>query len=226
MDNSVMIKGTKSGIILVLDEDTDFEILKENIAAKFAEAARFFGNAQVVLSFEGRRLTNEEQRDVLDTIENNSDLRIVCIVDAKEENERLFKKTLEDKLMELGTNSGQFFKGNLRKGQVAEFDTSVIFLGDVYPDAKIISKGNIVILGSLEGEAFAGASGNHGAFIVAMDMQPQRLRIGDLKWHTPQKRKINLSKKTKIAFAEEGEIHIEVLSRNALNKAYGGLLNG
>ena len=33
--DTVVMKGTKSGIILVLDENTDFETLKSSVPAKF-----------------------------------------------------------------------------------------------------------------------------------------------------------------------------------------------
>ena len=58
--SSVIIKGTKSGIILVLDDTIDFESLKLQVAEKFSQSATFLGNATIALSFEGRELTEEE----------------------------------------------------------------------------------------------------------------------------------------------------------------------
>lgn len=81
MNNSVIIKGTKSGIIVVLDDAMDFEELKEKVAVKFKESAKFLGNASMVLSFEGRKLSDAQQRELLNVISENSDLHIVCIVD-------------------------------------------------------------------------------------------------------------------------------------------------
>ena len=77
--SSVVIKGTKSGIILVLDDTIDFESLKLQVAEKFYQSADFLGNATIALSFEGRDLTEEEQKQVLDIIHDNSNLNIVCI---------------------------------------------------------------------------------------------------------------------------------------------------
>lgn len=92
MSNSVMIKGNKSGIILVLDAEMDFAELTKEIAKKFKNSAKFLGNAQMALTFEGRELTNAEQKEILDVIEENSDLKIICIVDTNEKNEENFKK--------------------------------------------------------------------------------------------------------------------------------------
>ena len=53
MREPVNIKGTKSGIILVLDPDMDYEELKEAIKEKFITSQKFFGDAMIALTFEG-----------------------------------------------------------------------------------------------------------------------------------------------------------------------------
>lgn len=217
MGNTVMIKGTKSGIIVVLDDKLPFEELKEHIAIKFKESAKFLGNATMAISFEGRDTTTEEQRQILDVIGDNSDLRIVCIVNNDEEQEKHFKRSLDQRLMELSSSTGQFYKGNLRSGQVLESETSIIVIGDVNPGAKIVSKGNVVILGSLKGNVFAGASGNVNSFVVALDMKPVQIRIADVIGRCPDKPVKDAVKEPKIAFLENGNIYIEPLSKDVIN---------
>lgn len=217
MNNSVIIKGTKSGIIVVLDGAMDFKELKENVAVKFKESAKFLGNAAMALSFEGRQLSNEEQRELLDVINENSELHIVCIVDQDEEKEKMFSRSLNERLMELSSNTGQFYKGNLRSGQVLEVESSIIVIGDINNGAKVVSKGNIIILGSLKGNAFAGASGNSKAFVVALDMEPVQIRIADTIARAPDKKSKEVKKEAKIAFIDEGNIYIETLNKSVLN---------
>ncbi|SFR99580.1 septum site-determining protein MinC [Anaeromicropila populeti] len=217
MNNSVIIKGTKSGIIVVLDSEMDFGELAEHVAVKFQQSAKFLGDATMALSFEGRVLSNDEQRVLLNIINDNSDLNIVCIVDTDERKEHLFEKTLNEKLMELSSNTGQFYKGNLRSGQVLEVETSIIVIGDVNNGAKVVSKGNIIILGALKGNVFAGAAGNTKAFVVALEMDPVQIRIGDLIARSPDKKEKKVQKETKIAFVEDGNIYIEPLSKDVIN---------
>ena len=45
MDGTVVIKGFKAGIILVLNPDASYETLKKDIADKFRASAAFFGEA-------------------------------------------------------------------------------------------------------------------------------------------------------------------------------------
>ena len=55
-----------------------------------------------------------------------------------------------------------------------------MIIGDVNPGAKIIAKGNIVILGSLKGNAYAGAAGDESCFVTALDMDPVQIKIGNV----------------------------------------------
>lgn len=217
MNNSVVIKGTKSGIIVVLDKSLEFEELKRHVAEKFNVSAKFLGDAEMALTFEGRRLNNEEEKELLDVINENSNLKIVCIIDTDAEKEALLKRCLDEKLMELNSNTGQFYKGNLRSGQVLEVETSIIVIGDVNNGAKVVSKGNVIILGSLKGNVFAGASGNERAFVVALDMNPVQIRIADIIARAPDKPSKKMVKETKIAFVEDGNIYIEPLNKDVLD---------
>ncbi len=216
MNNSVMIKGNKYGIIVVLSPDEEFEVLKQLTADKFRESSKFFENAKMAISFEGRKLTNEEQKEILDIIDENTEMQIVCVIEHDTDTEETFRKTLEQKLMDLSNNTGQFYKGILRSGACVEFETSVIVIGDVNHGAKVVSKGNIIVLGSLKGNAFAGACGNTNSFVVALDMSPTQIRIADVIARSPDKPVKNELKETKIAFLEDGNIYIEPLNKNIL----------
>ncbi len=217
MDNSVVIKGSKNGILVLLDENTDYEILKEKTAAKFRDSAKFLGDCKMAVAFDGKKLTGDQQLEMLRIINENSDLDVVCLLDNNPEHDRRFEKALSEKLMDLSSSTGQFYKGNLRSGQVLEMETSVIILGDVNPGASVVSKGNIVILGSLKGTAFAGASGNQNAFVLSLDMNPMQIRIADTIARSPDKPERDVVKEAKIAFLEDGNIYIEPLSKNVLN---------
>lgn len=216
MNNPVIIKGNKYGIVVVLDQEMNYEELREEIAKKFRDSAKFFDKAQMAISFEGRILSNEEQRDILNIIAEETELHVVCVIDNDVKKEEEFKKALDEKLMELSNTTGQFYKGNLRSGQVLESETSIIIMGDVNPGARIVSKGNIIVLGSLKGTVFAGATGNTNSFVLALDMNPVQIRIGDTIARSPDKPVKSAPKETKIAFWEEGNIYIEPLNKDVL----------
>ena len=211
----VMLKGNKSGIRIILDDELSFEELLEKVTEKFQNNADFLGDNRVVVAFDGRELSDEEEAVLLHTIQENSKLQIVCVIDEDEEREALYERTLQEKLMAIDSNSGQFFKGNLRSGQVMEFETSIVILGDVNVGAQVVSTGNFVVLGKLNGTVYAGASGKEDAFIVATKMNPIQIRISDVIARTPDEKETP-SNVPRIAYLREGAIYMDDLSRMSL----------
>ncbi len=69
------------------------------------------------------------------------------------------------------------FRGSLRSGQQLHRNEHVLIIGDVNPGAEVVSAGDILVWGRLRGIAHAGARGNAGAVICALDMEPVQLRI-------------------------------------------------
>ncbi len=218
MNNSVVIKGNKYGIVVVLDKNIPFVQLKADLIDKFKSASKFFDKASMAITFEERKLSQDEERELLDAIVQNSDLNIVCVIDNDEMHEKVFKKAVEEKLEELSSHTGQFYKGTLRSGQILESESSIIILGDVNPGAKVIAKGNIIILGSLKGTVYAGANGNEDSFVVALSMAPIQIRIGDTiaRSNDSSVKPKALSNDTMIAFVEDGNIYIEKLDKEIL----------
>ena len=218
MDGTVVIKGFKAGIILVLNPDTSYETLKKDIADKFRASAAFFGEAAKAVSFKGRDLTDEQKMEIVDIIQANCHLSILCIMEDDPETEAAFQKSIERKIMEKDYSStGQFYKGNLRSGQVLDVETSIIIIGDIKPGAKVISKGNVIILGSLKGNVYAGAAGNANAFVVALDMRPVQIRIADTIARAPDNPEKTTGSQTKIAFLDNGNIYIEPLDKDVMS---------
>ena len=62
MKQKVIIKSNKYGLIVHMDPDAEYtEILKE-LREKFTESARFFKDATMAVTFEGRILTNHRKK--------------------------------------------------------------------------------------------------------------------------------------------------------------------
>lgn len=217
MKDTVVMKGTKSGIILVIDETADFNTIKEAVADKFKASSKFLGEAQKAISFQGKKLTEEEKFILVDVITENCDLNIVCIMEEDEALENSFRNAMEKASLREDANAGQFFKGNLRSGQVLDVETSIIVIGDVKAGAKVVSKGNVIILGSLKGNVYAGAGGNQNAFVVALDMDPVQIRIADIIARSADGPKKKKEKQTRIAFLEDGNIYIEPIDKDVMN---------
>ena len=190
MNQPVVIKGNKSGLIVHLDDKMEFPELKEKVEEKFASSSDFLGAAQIALSFEGRKLSEEQKYELMECVREHSKLDIVCLIDDDEKREARFAQSLEE--------------------------TSIVILGDVNVGAQVVSAGNVVILGKLLGTVYAGASGKENSFVVALQMNPTQIRIADIIARSPDE-KTEAKLETKIAFAEDGNIYIEPLNRKVLD---------
>ncbi len=222
MKNPVIIKSFPNGLSIYLDGEMPFAQLLEEVAVKFRESANFFKDATMVVSFEGRELTDAEERQIVNTITANSALNIVCIMGKNEETNKNYVKALQ-KLsfrQEVMENAGQFYKGTLKDGQLLETENSIIVLGDVYPGACIVSSKDVVILGGLYGQAYAGGNGEDGHFVVALEMSPEKLKIGDFKYKTSEKQSkwsIKPKIQPKIAYVKDARVIIEPITKELLN---------
>ena len=174
----------------------------------------------MALSIEGRELSDDDEIAILDTIKQSCNVNIVCIVGHNDETDKNFIKALHhtEKKMSSG-DEGQFYKGTLKNREVLETENSIVILGDVYPGSEVVSSKNIIILGGLYGEAYAGGDGQPGAYVVALEMEPERLKIGDFKYKNNTKHKWGIRPKVqpKIAFVKNDRVVMEPLTKELLD---------
>ena len=231
MDNSVIIKGSKNGITVFLDEEMPFEELLENVSDKFK-------NATMAISFDGRNLSAEEEKRILNVISDVSELNIVCVLDENNDIKSVYEEAVKKAMNSFNIShqperqkitdpktTCMFYKGTLRSGQVFEADGSVVVLGDVNPGGKVVAKGSVIVLGSLKGNIFAGVDGNENAFVVALEMSPMQIKIGDIIARSSDSGVNKISKgknkskilEPKIAYVYDQNIYVEDLEQNALD---------
>ncbi len=222
MKNSVILKSFPNGILVILDGTISFQELLADIAAKFREADGFFKDASVAISIEGRELTEEQEREILDAITQNSRLKILCLMGRDEEKNLKFLGVQNKLNFQNDENSGQFYRGTLKDGASIETEHSIIILGDVCEGSCVYSNKDIVVLGTLTGDVYAGAGGNSNHFVVALNMLPGVLQIGDYVYNSqPQKTPRWGFKKPqtvpKIAYTHNGEVQIESITKELLD---------
>ena len=223
MKQSVIIKSFPNGIVLHLSEADTFEEILQETAIRFRESRDFFKDAKMALSIKGRKLTEEEENTLLNIISENSDIHILCLVSDDEDTDRMFIKAISETDFSEdgnGNSAGQFYKGTLKNGEVLETEYSIVILGDVYPGSAIISARDIIVLGGLYGEAYAGGNGSDGHYVAALEMSPEKLKIGDFKYKTSEKQSkwpIKPKIQPKIAYVIDGRVMMEPITKELLN---------
>ncbi len=223
MNNSVIIKSFPNGIVLHLDNEIPFDELLMDIGNKFQESSGFFKDAKMALSIKGRNLSQQEEFQIINAISSNSRLRIICLVGEDEETNQGFVRALQQTDLSSEhslNNEGHFYRGTLKNGQVLETESSIVILGDVYPGSAIISYRDIIVLGGLYGEAYAGGNGSKGHYIAALEMSPERLKVGDFKYKPKDKTprwSIKPKVQPKIAYVRDEKIVIDPLTKDLLS---------
>jgi len=227
---SFTLKSYRKGLSLHIKPEAEMETLLEELRENFQNSRHFFGNMQVGLALSGKELTAEEEDAILDVIEENSGLQIVCLVGKDDKIQYLLDEAFAETPppeKENETADGQFYRGTLKKGQSLETEHSVIILGDVNPGAKVFSRRDIIVLGTLFGEAHAGmgSEDEEGHFVCALEFSPEKLKIGSQKYEKkPEKRfwPDSYKKSPKIALLQGGEIIVKPVTKELLGQITTG----
>ena len=220
MKNSVVLKSFPNGISIYLDNNIPFKEILEEIKLKFEESGKFFKNAQMALSFDGRVLTETEEKQIIDVITSVCDLNIICIIGKDDARNQLYLKALHQVEKHDDNHYAQFFRGNIKDNEILETDRSVIIIGDVYPECVVTSPKDIIILGGLYGEAYAGLDEEEGHFIIALEMAPERLKIGKTIYLPDKTPKWSIKTKIqpKIASIHKNKIQLDSITKELLNE--------
>ena len=92
-------------------------------------------------------------------------------------------------------------------------------IGNVEKGASVIASKDIIIIGSLLGEAHAGVAGGESNFVCALKFEPEKCRIGDFRYYKTKEKGL-FSNKNKfvpqIAYIENNKIQLENFTKELL----------
>jgi len=171
-DNAIEFKGTKKGIYVQVNQELDYEAIKELLIQKIEKTKSFFSGAKI-LDIQCDALSEAEKQVLKDLMATRYQMIIIAspIEEVKP----------EAKIFE-GIHEGitKFVHGTVRSGQRLFYEGNIIIIGDVNPGAEVIAYGNIIVMGSFRGIAHAGSNGNAEACVAAYYLNPTQLRIADI----------------------------------------------
>lgn len=225
MNHTFTLKSYQNGLAITIKQDADIEEFMAELTEKFQNSRKFFGNMQVSLAISGKELTPEEENRIVDCVEENSDLKILYLIGNDAQMQELFQNLHEKKKADEAAadavTGGQFYRGSLKKGQSLETEHSIIIMGDVNEGAKVFCKRDVIVLGTLSGEVFAGMDDEPGHFVCALSFSPEKLKIGPYKYRKKPDKKFwpDSHKKTpKIASLEGEEVVVKPVTKELLGK--------
>ena len=68
--------------------------------------------------------------------------------------------------------------GTLRSGQALHHTGHITLIGDANPGSELVAGGDVIVWGKLRGTVHAGAIGDDGAVVCALQLSPSQIRIG------------------------------------------------
>lgn len=186
----VQIKGIRDGLLATFS-DAAWEDQHVALLTQIDERPAFFQSARLAIDVGNQVLkVNDlvELRDQLSernvalwavvsespTTEQTSQLLGLAtrISKPRPEERRQFADTISD-------DTALFISKTIRSGTRIEYPGNVVIVGDVNPGAEVIAEGNVVVWGRVRGVIHAGVKGNRSAFICALDLSANQLRIAD-----------------------------------------------
>lgn len=186
--DSITIKGTRGGLLILLDASKDFNELKNNLINKFTTAKGFFKGAPFAL-VPTSPLSLQETAELKSICEKHGLVPSSNIAMPIKRTKKVHKiASTEPSLAQENNEQTLLREGTLRNGHELVYDGNVMFLGDIHLGATIKASGNILIMGTLKGKAHAGIKGKKDAVIVAYKFEPQLISIAGIVACSPNQK--------------------------------------
>jgi septum site-determining protein MinC len=219
-DRRVSIKGTSDGLIVYLGEG-DLELVLDELQERLESKASFFLGGRVALCVEDRALSEEELQTV-GTMVERAGVTLWAVESNHPDTTRAAKELgletsiragheqvtpVSDEALTRDDMSGIVIRRTLRSGQAIQHLGHVTLIGDVNPGAELVAGGDIVVWGKLRGTAHAGAIGDEGAVICALQLAPSQIRIAAHIARSPERSRP--PKAPEMASIQDGGIVVE-----------------
>ena len=198
MGSPVSIKGGKEGLRLVLDETAPWDDVLDELHDRFSRGTEFFHGAQITIDTGERALSEEDLADLV-ALMGEHGLQPSTLATSTREGRNAARASgittrpttrSAPPPAQNDADAGLFIQRTLRSGQVLRHHGNVTLIGDVNPGAEVIAGGSIVVWGRLRGTAHAGALGDTGAFVCALELAPTLLRIAEAMARPPSSRPV------------------------------------
>lgn len=180
----VSIKGTKNGLVIVLDPNREFEEIRNTLLRKMESAKGFFRGAKFSFLQEHHEMP-VHQKNELENIcrqfglvpngEDRTNLRTGLT-------ESSYKKVFTHQHAAATGEAALMVRRSLRSGQRITYPGHIVVLGDIHPGAEVISGGSILVMGSCRGVVHAGMGGNRSAKVIALLLAPTVLSIAGQRY--------------------------------------------
>ena len=176
MINGIGFNLRRRQIVIRVDEDVDARVVAFTLKKKMSELKKLYKDIEPKIYITGKSFKLREREEI----------------------QKVFAKYFESEVKfdgskmlglygirkpfnrEIATSETKFVRSSLRSGQKAEYEGSIVVLGDVNGGAEVVAGENVVVLGCIRGMVHAGAKGNKEAIITAGSIEATQIRISNV----------------------------------------------
>jgi septum site-determining protein MinC len=186
----VQIKGIRDGLLATFSE-APWEDQQSALLSQIDDRPTFFQGARLAIDIGTQALKVNDLVDLRDRLsERNVSLWAVVSESPLTEQTsqllglatRISKPRPEEQRHFIDTISNDtalFIAKTIRSGARIEYPGHILIVGDVNPGAEVVAEGNVIVWGRVRGMIHAGSKGDRSAFICALDLSANQLRIAD-----------------------------------------------
>lgn len=201
MNPKIQIKGIREGLLVTMG-DQPWDEVHQALLEHLDQQAEFLRGARLALDV-GNHVLKAADLGHLSKEIAERELTLWAVISSSPATERsaqafglatrLFKPRAEPVASKpepaiQGTGDAILVRRTLRSGASLQHAGHVVVIGDVNPGAEIVARGDVVVWGRLRGMVHAGAEGDEGAVVCALDLSPTQLRIAGQIAVTPKRR--------------------------------------
>lgn len=204
--NLVTFKGCNKGLEIYINNDPEvkFDDIVKDLEKRLDNIKYVYNDIRCGIVLKGRKLSKQEEQKIVTTLRKN----MYISIDYINTDDFYFDGVIKTDDPKKDYAHTMYYHGTLRSGQSLECDSSLVIFGDVNPGSEVVAGGNLIVMGSLRGVVQAGQRSND-AYIVAFDMNPKQLRIGDHIARAADDGDDERIKKPHKAYIEDDQICIE-----------------
>lgn len=179
-EERIKFKGNKDGlnIIININKFSNIDEVIEGLLKKLSYSKRFYKGAVIKITTDVKQIDDRDLRKIKDVLFDELLIRDCIFEDTQERSKKLFNGVTEGKT--------KFVTKTIRSGQKYEYSGNLVIIGDINPGAEVYAAGNIIVLGAIKGNVYAGNNGNEKAIIAAFTLIPQIMKIADVITRSPE----------------------------------------
>jgi len=180
-DDDILFKGFTAGILILINQDLDFEKLIKKLIQRLKKEKKFLSEMELYIKGIDRFLDKDEIGMVRKMVRDKTkfDIKDASVMDSESGQSKSTPIPSSSQTF-LQTNPFLIINHSLRAGEEINTNSPVILHGDINPGATLKSPGPVIIIGRIKGDVIL-RNDDQLPFVFAYGLQPNRLVINSVE---------------------------------------------